>query len=751
MNTSPEKDPTLRDLLKVLNRRRKTLVGTAATVLLLAILACIVMTRRYEATGVFQLQKSSSDGLDLEDMMGGGASSASDALTVNVDLQTQTDILKSDTLALRVIKELDLEHNKDFEPRFNPFLKLMDLITPQGPPDPPGRPLEDSPARRAAALKVFSRNLTVKVDAGTRLIDVSYLNRDPKVAAAVVNHLIAALIDYSFQTKFAATDQVSHWLEGQLGELRGSAESLQAKLVAMQKGSGIFGVGGTDLAGKPVVYSPILDRLTQSTALLSQAQMNRVLKESIYQVAKSGDPEMISQLAGTTIVSQSGQGVVSSLALIQNLRGQEATLKAQLSQDMTQYGAAYPKLALERASLKSVQDSLRQEITMVGDRAKTDFEIAQQAEDGAKQTYEADRQAAEKLNDKTIEYTILSKETADSQDLYQDLLKRLKEAGILSSLHSSNLTMVDYAAPPAKPQRPNVPLYLSLGFVVGLFFGVGAALVVDAVDNKVQGSEEIEAMHLPLLGIVPQIKTDDMGGRPILQDEKYSPFAEAVRSLRSTLLISRSGSPPQILLVTSGSPREGKSTLSLNLAASLAQYDKKVLLIEADLRRPVLGRRLGLKVPGGLSTLLADQSAVPQTEVIEGYPNLYVLPAGPTPPYPSELLGSRRLVALIEQFRTTFDFIVIDSPPILPVTDAQILEGLADATVLVARAGYTTRVALQRAFKLLLPHVKDISMPTIGVVLNSISVHSAAYYGYYGYYGSSKYEYRQEGDEDEGA
>jgi capsular exopolysaccharide synthesis family protein len=719
---------------------------------LLAVLACIFMTRRYEASGVFELQKSAADSLDLADMMGGGeASGASDSLTINVDLQTQADILQSDTLAIKVIKELDLEHNKDFQPSFSPLNAVLSLVSPKGPADPPNAPLEESPHRRVEMLRVFSKNLTVKVNSGTRLIEVDYSSRDPKVAAAVVNHLVQALIDYTFQTKFTATNQVSSWLEGQLGDLRKQSEDLQSQVVALQQGSGIFGVGGTDLQGKPVVYSPILDQLQQSTALLAQAEMSRVLKESVYEVAKTGNPELISQLAGTSMIGQAGQGVANSLTLIQSLRGQEATLTAQIGQDSTQFGAAYPKLVQERESLKSVQKSLQDEIARMGERAKNDYDIALQTQAGAKDAFETNRKAAEALNDKTIGYTILSKEADQSQELYQDLLKRLKEAGILEGLHSSNLTVVDAALAPDKPNRPKVPLYLSLGLVLGIFFGGCAALVVDAVDNKVQGSEEIENLQLPLLGILPQIKAEERTANQILLDAGYSAFSEAVRSLRSTLLISRSGTPPQVLLVTSGSPREGKSTLSLNLAASLAQYNKRVLLVEADLRRPVLGKRLGLTMTGGMSTLLADKDATLQTESIAKYPTLFVLPAGPVPPYPAELLGSSRLVGLLEEFRKSFDFIVLDSPPILPVTDAQILESLADATVLVARAGLTTRVALQRAYNILLPHVKDPESPSIGVVLNSISVTSAAYYGYYGYYGTKKYEYRQKGDEDEKA
>jgi polysaccharide biosynthesis transport protein len=743
---------SIKDLMRILDRRRRIALGVMIAVFLLSVLACLIMTRRYEAAGVFELQKSSSDSLDLEDMIGGAAGGASDSLTINTELQTEASILQSDSLALKVIKDLDLRNNLDFQSRFPIIDNVLNMFSPSGPPDNPGADLEHSPHLRESLLKTFHKHLTVKVQAGTRLIEVDFSNRDPKVAAAVVNHLIQALIDYTFQTKYDATNQVSSWLENQLGDLRKQSEDLQAKVVALQQGSGIFGVGGTDLQGKPVVYSPVLDQLQESSALLTQSEMNRIVKEAIYKVAKTRNPETISQLAGTSLLTQSGQGVSSSLQLIQNLRAQEATLKAQIGQDESQFGPAYPKLIEEKASLKSVENSMEQESNRIAERAKNDFDIAAATESGVQKSYETDRKAAEKLNDKTIEYMILSQESEQSQALYQDLLKRLKEAGILESMKSSNITNVDKALPPAKPSRPNVALLLAGGLFMGIFLGGGTALLVDAADNKIQGTEEIETAGMPLLGLVPlagvvapskQLPGGDAGGT--LMESERSEFAESVRRLRSNLLISRSGNPPQVLLITSGSPSEGKSLLSLNLAVALAQYDKKVLLVEADMRRPVLKRRAHLKTTKGLSTLLTDHSTKAEPEFLPNHPNLAILPAGPVPPYPAELLGSASLRSLFDQWRNEFDFIVVDSPPVLPVSDTQTLIAYSDATVLIARFRSTTRVGLRRSFNLLRQHASNPNQPAIGILLNGVTSHSAAYYGYYGAYGYKNYYSQGEG------
>src|SRR5271155_512711 len=525
LSTLPERDPTLRDLLRIFHRRNRWVFVTASVVFLLSVCACVFMTRRYTAHSVIQLQKSSSDSLGLDSMMGAASGGASDSLSVNVDLQTQADILQSEALALKVVKDLNLEQNEDFKPHFSPIGWVMGLLSPKGPGDPAHASLEDSPGRRGNVVRAFQNNLKVKVTAGTRLLEVDYTNRDPKVAAAVVNHLVQALIDYTFQTKFTATNQVSQWLEGQLGDLRKQSEQLQSRVVALQQGSGIFGVGGTDPQGKPVIYSPVLDRLQQSTAQLSQAQMNRVLKASVAEVVKTGNAELISQLSGTSIANSSGQGVMNSLALIQDLRRQEATQQAQIDQDSSQFGAAYPKLVQERAALKGLQQSLQQEIGRTAERAENDFKVASDAEQGARAAYETDRSAAEKLNDKSIEYAILSKEADQSQALYQDLLKLLKEAGILEGLHSSNITVVDQASAPARPSRPQVPLYLALGAGLGIFLGCCVALLVEAVDNKIQGAEEIEALQIPLLGISPQIEANTNGSRAIMLDSRHADLA----------------------------------------------------------------------------------------------------------------------------------------------------------------------------------------------------------------------------------
>lgn len=734
MESLPEKELTLRDLLTIYRRRRKTIYGTLFSFILLGALYCAICTRRYEAKGTIQVQKSSADAMNLSNLMS-SAEGAGDALSANIDLQTQANILQSDTLALETIKALHMETTKDFRPRWNPGSWLLELFSPSGPPDAPNVALEDAPRRRRRALKVFSRNLKVKPVSGTRLIEIDYSNPDPKLAAAVVNTLTQSLADYSFETRYNATNLASQWLSGQLSELRKNSEDLQAKVVALEKESGVYSLGTTDAQGREQAYSGILDQLQQATSAMDAAEQNRILKGAVAHAAESGDAEMLSGLAGNA-VGQS-PAMTNSLTLIQNLRQQEATATATLQQLEAEYGPDYPKVIDLRSSVAGLQRSIRDEINRLRGRAQSDYQIAQQTATGAEQQYEQVKKRADLLNDKAIEFAILSQESQESRELYEDLLKRLKEAGILEGLRSSNITVVDPGRVPAKPDKPNVPLYMAIALGGGLFFGCLGALVIDTLDNKVNGIPDIEQVTgQTVLGALPFVEDTPGKGYVVAMESPDSIFTEAVRSLRTAILLWRSETPPKVLLITSSIAGEGKSGVSANLAAVLAQYGRRVLLVDADLRRGTLRKRLRLAQGPGLSAMLSGQDA--EIVAIDGVSNLYALQAGTAPPNPSELLDSDAMRARLEIWKKQFDFVILDGTPVLPVTDAVALNVLADATLLVARNGLVEKPQVRRSYQTLL---RDGKHP-VGVVLNGLRMGDNDYYGYYGYrkdpYGSSE-------------
>jgi polysaccharide biosynthesis transport protein len=748
-----ERPLTLGDLRHIFRRRRRILLWSVAFCFAAAVLICLFSTRRYQASGQIQVQKDSADALGLDSMMG-GAEGASDALDANVTLQTQADLLQSDTLALKVIDELKLERTRDFQPGFNPFGPFLKIFAPDGPPDRAGLPLEDSPKRRTRALKVFSSHLTVSVVSGTRLIDIHYLSSDPELAAQVVNRLMHGLVEYTFQTRFTATNEASVWLTGQLSDLKKQAEVLQARVIALQRQSGVVSMGVQDAQGRDQAYSVVVDRLQQATATLSQATANRILKGAVYKIVQSGDAELISGLSANGIANGSPT-MTNSLGLIQGLRIQEATLQGQIAQDSVKYGPANPRLGEARANLSGVDQAIREEIARVAARASNDYQVARHAEGESQHEFNAEKREADSLNDKAIEFAIVRQEAEDSRGLYEDLLKRLKEAGVLQGLRSSNITVVDPGRTPFRPKQPNIPIYLGVSLVAGAFLGACCALVSDSIDDKIQAVEEIERdLELVPLGILPHLGeprwyggyampaasrnkglTSGVNSLAIFADPN-SPYTEALRGLRTALLLAKSSMPPQLLLVTSSVAGEGKSILSANLAAVLAQGGKRVLLIDADLHKPSLSAKLGLESTTGLSEFLTDEHRLEHIVEVARLPKLHVLTSGPVPPFPADLLASPRMEQGLNRWREYYDFIVLDSPPVLLVTDAVLLSSLADATLLVARYGMTNRLSLARSHRTILA---QSTQDRVGIVLNGVSRGSAFHYEYYGYSGAMKY------------
>jgi capsular exopolysaccharide synthesis family protein len=756
---------TISGLLAIFKRRRSFIILTTLLCVAVAALLCIFMTRKYRATGEIMVAKQSSDDLGLDGMKGDGEG-LSDALEENIALQTQANILQSDTLALKVIQNLRMENTWDFQPRFNPVGWVLDIVSPRGFQDPVHASLEDAPVRRARVLKVFQKHLKVEPVSGTQLIEISYTSSSPQISAAVINQLTKGLVDYTFQTRFNATNEASQWLAGQMDDLKNQAEGLQAKVVQLQREAGVYSLGTSDATGKELAYSATLDRLQQSTEALTQATSDRILKGGIYEMVRSGDPEMISGLAGNSL-SGASPGVNNSFNLLQTLRAQQATIETQFSADSSKYGSANPKLQDDRASLAGVNAAIKEEIKRIGERAESDYRAAQITERNMQAVYERQRAAADQLNNKAVEYSIAKQQAAESRELYETLYRHLKEAGVIEGLRSSNVTVVDPGRVPAKPSQPNIPVYLGLSLFGGLFFGSVGALFLESIDDRVQSMEMIErSLNTPLLGVIPSAALSGWRRGSELSSRKpakrladgmsimSSPdvavpapeasntaFSESLRSLRTALLLSRSSAPPKVILITSAAESEGKTTISLHLAAALVRNHSKVLLVEADMRCPTLSSRLSIVGERGLSNVLSGDQEDMEIRPFADLSDLAIIPSGPTPPYPAELLGSSRMKELIDKWSKAYDFVIIDSPSVLAVTDAAVLSKMADMTLLITRHAQSSQKSLERAW-----HTLRIDPETkVGVVLNAVRRDSAAYGDYFGYHGNSYYGKRKEG------
>jgi succinoglycan biosynthesis transport protein ExoP len=705
---------------------------------------------------VIQVQRESADALSMDNMI--GPESQSDSVDSNITLQTQAQILQSDSLALQVVRELNLEKSQDFHTTFNPISWALGLFAPKGIADPPNVPLEQAPARRAKIVKIFEANLKVKPVSGTRLINIEYLSTDPQTAAAVVNRLVQDLIEYNFQTRHNATQEASGWLASQLSDLRKKSEDLQDKVVLLQRDSGVFSFGQTDNQGHEQSFTPELDRLQQATTQLEQAQSARIMKGALYQVVKDGDPELISGLAGNGMLTGASQGVSGSLNLLQGLRTEEAQTQAKLNELSSKFGPGYPKLAELQSSLDSTRKSIREESARVASRVKNDYMVAQQIEDKDRAIFQDEKQKAEALNNKAVEYQIAKQEADQSRTLYETLFGRMKEADLVAGMRSSNITLVDPARVTSRPAKPSVLLYGAASVAGGLLFGVCGALFRDATDTRILDLGEMELLFAEAsIGLLPfhdaRAERKRIGEKAqwwvaadtslaermasnatIAATEPRAAYTEALRILCTSLLQGNNGLPlGQVLLVTSSVAGEGKSMLSANLAIAYAQRGKKVLLVDGDLRTPVLHERLRLKNDSGLSSLLsADLEAAAGSATqnpLPGLPELHVMPAGPLPDYPAELLASDSMSTLMRKFRKDYDYVIVDGAPILPVTDSALLSGYADFVMVVARHNVTDRGALERTCQTL----RSQGVRKLGLVLNGVKGSNGNQYPYYGY------------------
>jgi succinoglycan biosynthesis transport protein ExoP len=488
------------------------------------------------------------------------------------------------------------------------------------------------------------------------------------------------------------------------------------------------------------------------------------MKGALYKSIENGDPELISGLAGSALAGAS-PSVSNSFLLLQNLRTQQAALASQVASDSSKYGSANPKLGDERASLDSINSGIKAEIKRIGERAANDYQASQVVENNMRDVYSQQRKVADNLNDKTIALLIARQEAADARNLYQTLYSHLKEAGVIEGLRSSNISVVDPGQIPAKP-IPYSLICLVLSLFVGSFFGLCAAVFAEATDDRIEGIVSIEALlQAPVMAVLPMIQRRalSLGGvsskvRPRLPngnqtaeasriavlDGPNTAYVEALRGLRTSLLNPRKGEAPRTILITSATEQEGKSTLSLNLAAALVLNGSRVLVVDGDLRIAGLSSYMGYerKTSGlfsrdvhGLSEALSTPDDPQILTPFAELPDLSALPAGSAPKYPAELLGRERLTTLVNTWKDDYDYVVIDSPPVLAVADALILARLVDTTLLVTRHGLSTQKSLERAYYTL----HDMESRKVDIVVNGVQRTSVSFNEFYGYQGTTYY------------
>ncbi|MEO6966695.1 MAG: polysaccharide biosynthesis tyrosine autokinase [Acidobacteriaceae bacterium] len=699
-----EEGNALAENLLTLRKRKWIVLSCIFLGTVFGVIRAVTTPKTYSATGTIQVRPGSSN----EYRIGNGSSGPQD---LGTRLETEAAILQSDSLLTKVAKELKLEDNPIF---LGPKATGTHL-------DP------NDPSVQDWMVGFLRGGLSVGRIPKTELISIGFTSLSPELSARVVNTLINDYMERSFQTRYASTQRVSQWLSTQLDDLKQQVETGQKKLVELQRKLGVLGF--SDQA-----HNLNLDTLDDLSKAAANAKIARIVAEARYRMLTTTNPDL---LDGSPAVIGSGAG-----SLLATLRNGQATLEAQYAQLISQFGPNYPAVKQLKAKLAQNQKAIDAEQKRVLAQSHTAYRAATVNEEMTLKVLQ-DEEAKDYLKrDDMVQFVLMQREFDSNRTLYDNLLSRLREAGIEAGLGASEIDVVDYARKPLFPTGMSRRSRVLIGFMFGLFGGVALAFFFDSLDTSLRSVHDIETIsELPSLAVIPRARkilphtlTDDT--RSIAQrnvdvlGQSNSQFAEAFRSLRTSLLLSGVGRPPQTILITSSTPAEGKSTVASNLAAILAFRDATVLLIDADLRRPTIHSRFGISSRVGLSTLLSGTTTLEESlQTVPEAPNLFLLPSGPVPPFPTELISSDQMVHVLEECKQRFTHIIIDSPPILTITDGLILAPFCDAVLLVIRYGRASKHSVRRARDLMLRAGTRLG----GTVINAVDAASQRYYGYYGY------------------
>jgi polysaccharide biosynthesis transport protein len=582
------------------------------------------------------------------------------------------------------------------------------------------------------AVKVAD-GLEIKLVPKTEIIRVRSTRIDPEAAALVANTFAEVFIHDRLNRQLASTQEAIKWLQEQLKQEQVDLDSSRIELYTFMNTYGIMGLEeqrGTRLDEELKLLEEKVRMAKESTATL-QIRYNQVL--------------MLSK--SLNLIDTIPEAMTNKV--LSDLRTQEIQLEQEASKLSGTYGSNHPKIAAIERQLRGIRNAKNQEIQKIVNALKVQYETAVTQEKSVVEARKRLQNEQDELKKRTVRYYTLKREVESNEKVYDVVLNRLKEASLTEEFTKSpNASIIQRAHASDKPSSPDVKKELLKGFVLALLAGIGLALLLEYLDNTFSQPDQIEEnLGLTFLGAIPRISADTrvkQNGETsvVALTDFQSSMVEAYRALRTSILLSSADVQPQVLMITSPGKGEGKSITAANLAAVMAHAGSRVLLVDCDLRKPKIHKMFGLDRDVGLSSLLVSKEMKPEAFIQKtAEPKLEVLACGPIPPNPSELLGSKRMLTLLEMLRKDYERIILDSPPLLAATDAAVLTPIIDGTVLVLRAGETTRQMAQRAIKLL----TDLNARVAGVVLNDLMLSKNGYY-YYDYYHYGHY-YGEEADD----
>jgi capsular exopolysaccharide synthesis family protein len=638
--------------------------------------------------------------------------------------ETQYQLIQSKYMAKEVIDSLGLDSNPEFavEERGGGLHSIKSGVTGIFSRNKEANSTE---TRRSDLVKEeglvnnFLKRLKVEPDPKSRLAKVSFESTSPDLSAKVVNTLVDKYIEWAIERRVGTTKAAREFLEKQIEQIKIKLEKAEEELGEFAKTVDIFSLESVQK------LSPTYQQLIDLNKSLSKAEAERFAKEAIYNEVQAGNFEYLPKVIDDE--------------LLRGLTAEYTRLSSEYDNKAVIYGPNYPDLKQLAAQMKRIKEDIDKRKNAIVESLKKDYQTALANESILRQRIEEQKKLVSNLSEKAIQYRILEREVETNKNIYEDLLKRLKETEVTSGIKATNVQVVDYASIPLVPYKPDVMFYMFIAVMVGVMGGVFIAFIFEHFDNTIKDEEEVKRRYsIPFLGAVPLV-TDESE----LQDTEKSVYlnpksilSEAFRVIRTSILYSSPDHSPRSLLVTSTQPLEGKTTSASNLALSMIQSGLKVILVDADLRKPRLHKLfLNNGNAFGLSTYLVGKMELPGVISRANVDGLDIIPSGPIPPNPVELVGSRKMKELIDRLLEEYDHVIIDAPPITGFADSRLLSRLVDGVLIVTSVGITQRQPLRSGIE----EILKVGGRIIGAIVNRLESGRSKYgYSYYYYYSDDK-------------
>jgi capsular exopolysaccharide synthesis family protein len=710
----------LRDYWRILVKRRWIIAVFFLVCLTTVAIYSLTMTPIYRATAQLMIEKANPNILSTQELV------AID--TSGTDFyQTQYQILESRSLAREVIKRLSLSQHPEFKRQ-----EQKGSITSTGIAMPIAS--SNSP-ENSAMVGTFLSRLKIQPVRNSRLVKVNFESQDPQLAAKAVNTLAQAYIDWNLGLRLQTQQSAALFLDDQVKEVK---RKLEASEQALQQYREKFGVaaltGGAGSKESQVAGAQDISRqkMAQVNAQLGEATNKRIEAEINYKQAR----DLLQHPDKAETIPEAVNNPV-----IVSIKSQEVQLLRERTEKGEKFGQKHPTMVALNQEIENLRRKKLQEIRNIVDAMKSKYESYLNQERSLQAALSRSKSETIDRDKIAIQYQVLQQEVDSNRGLYDMLLKRLKETNVSEENRTVNIHVVDPAEPPKNPAKPRVKLNLLLACLVGLMGGIGVAFFLEYLDNTVKTPDDLKQyFNIPYLGPVPffSIDPERPGSELISLSDPKSSASEAYRGLRTGILFSTPGHSPRSLLITSSGPEEGKTITAANLAITMAQAGQKILMLDCDMRKPRLHKAFGSDKGRGMSNILVGEGDWKTLRVPTGIPNLDIIPSGPIPPNPAELIGSERMKTLIDEILKEYDRVLIDSPPIVAVTDSVVLSRVVEGVVLVIQVGVTARDVIANSIR----QLQDVQAHVLGAALNAVNIGKDSYYYYQYYY----YYYGEGGD-----